>query len=102
MAKKTMTAPAMGFRVQAKPCVTCIYHPDSAMDIAKLERDVADHNFEGYFVGYRVCHHSDDVCCHGFWSRHKDQFTLGQVVQRLGLVEYVTVDTLSTEKPIYD
>jgi hypothetical protein len=69
-----------------------IYRPDSPLDLAKLEADVAD----GYggFKGHRVCHHSDDACCAGFWARHKNEFQLGQIAQRLGMVKFVEDDTL--------
>jgi hypothetical protein len=79
-------------RVQKTQCSTCIYRPDSPLDLAKLEADVAD----GYggFKGHRVCHHSDDACCAGFWARHKNEFQLGQIAQRLGMVEFVEDDTL--------
>jgi hypothetical protein len=82
----------MSFKVQSKPCSTCIYSKSCTLDIAKLEADVAD----GYggFKGHRICHHSDDVCCRGFWSRHRDKFAAGQIAQRLGMVEFVRVDTL--------
>lgn len=79
------------FKVQAKPCPTCIYRKDSPLDLRKLEGDVADPY--GGFVGHRICHHSNDVCCRGFWNRHKNKFALGQVAQRLGLVRFVKIDT---------
>ena len=82
----------MTFRVQSIACSTCIYRKDSPLDLKKLEADVAD-KFSG-FKGYRICHHSDDVCCRGFWNRHKDRFAMGQIAQRLGMVEVVKVDTL--------
>lgn len=85
------------FKVQKKACSTCIYRKDSTLNLKKLEDDVKDPYMEGFFAGYRVCHHSDDVCCRGFWNRHKNKFTLGQVAQRLGLVKYVSVDTLKEE-----
>lgn len=87
-----MTPPQ--FRVQRTMCATCIYGKTSASraSIAQLEAEVADPEFPGYFVGYRVCHHSDDVCCAGFWQRWRDGFTLGQIAQRLGWVRYVEVD----------
>jgi hypothetical protein len=80
-------------RVQKTQCSTCIYRPDSPLDLAKLEADVAD----GYggFKGHRICHHSDDACCAGFWARHKNEFQLGQIAQRLGMVEFVEDDTLN-------
>lgn len=84
-------------RVQKKMCSTCIYRPTSPLSIAKLEADVADPHMEGYFRGHRVCHHAPNnsqVCCRGFWEKHKDHFTLGQVAQRLNMVEFVNVDTL--------
>lgn len=80
-----------GFKVQQRPCLTCIYRKDSPLDINKLEAAIADKR--GGFQGYRVCHHSHDACCRGFWSRHKDKFALGQIAQRLGLVRFVKDDT---------
>ena len=79
------------FNVQAKACSTCIYRKDSPLDIAELEKQVADKY--GGFKGHRICHHSEDVCCRGFWNRNKDKFQLGQIAQRLGLVRFVNVDT---------
>ena len=85
----------MDFRVQKHPCATCIYRPDSPLDLAHLEAAIADPSMPGHFTGYRICHHSDDACCAGFWARHRDDFALGQVAQRLGLVAYVEVDMLA-------
>lgn len=88
----------MTFKVQKKSCSTCIYRKDSPLDLTKLEADVADPRMAGFFTGHRICHHSDDVCCRGFWNKHKDNFTAGQLAQRLGMVEFVNVDTLKAEK----
>jgi hypothetical protein len=79
-------------------CATCIYRPDSSLDLKKLERDVADSRMDGYFKGHRICHHSKDVCCRGFWDKHKEDFTAGQLAQRLGGVQFVDVDTLKKER----
>lgn len=84
----------MEFKVQSKACSTCIYRKDSSLDITVLEAQIADKYMPGYFSGHRICHHSNDVCCRGFWNRHKDKFSLGQIAQRLGFVKFVTVDTL--------
>ena len=80
------------FRVQKKPCSTCIYRKDSPLNIKALEAKVKD----GYggFKGHRVCHHSKDACCAGFWKRHKDKFPMGQIAQRLNLVQLVQDDDL--------
>ena len=80
------------FRVQQKMCRTCIYHPDNPLDLAELEARIADPH--GGFSGYRVCHHTEDVCCRGFWDRHKDEFVLGQIAQRLNVVEFIDVDNM--------
>ena len=80
------------FQVQRHMCRTCIYRPDSPLDVTKLERDVADKH--GGYKGHRICHHSADACCRGFWERHKDEFPAGQIAQRLGVVLFVEVDTL--------
>jgi hypothetical protein len=78
------------FKVQKKMCATCIYRPDSPLDLKRLEDAVRDPSgFKG-FRTYRICHHSENVCCRGFWEAHKDEFQLGQIAQRLGMVEFVT------------
>ena len=81
-----------GFLVQSRPCRTCIYRKDSPLDLKKLEAQIAD-EFGG-FTGYRICHHSTDACCRGFWNRWKNHFALGQIAQRLGLVRFVGHDKL--------
>jgi hypothetical protein len=88
----------MPFHVQQKPCRSCIYRTESPLDLSRLEAAIADPQMPGFFTTYRVCHHSEDVCCAGFWARHRDAFTLGQVAQRLGVVEYVQVDTLTQDR----
>lgn len=85
---------APGIKVQAKACSTCIYRKDSPLNIKLLEEQIADPYMEGFFKGHRICHHSDDVCCRGFWNKHKDHFTLGQIAQRLKGVVFVTVDKM--------
>jgi len=90
----------LGFPVQKHQCASCIYRPASPLDRAKLEAAIADPNMAGYFTSYRVCHHShgQEACCRGFWDRHKDDFHLGQLAQRLGFVEEVEVDTLAKKR----
>ena len=86
----------MSLRVQSKSCATCIYRKDSTLNLKSLEDAVRD-KYVG-FKGHRICHHSKDAVCRGFWNRHKDEFTLGQIAQRLGLVEFVHDDTLKGRK----
>lgn len=75
------------FEVQGKACKTCIYRHDSPLDLKKLEAEVADSY--GGFKTFRICHCSNSACCRGFWNKHKDEFQLGQVAQRLNLVSLV-------------
>jgi len=75
-----------GFEVQRKQCATCIYRANSGFDIQQLEAEIADTYMEGFFSGYRVCHHSRTACCRGFWRIHKDDFAAGQIAQRLDCV----------------
>lgn len=85
----------MAFRVQRRRCATCIYRPESPLDLTTLEAQIADPHMAGSFLGYRVCHHAPEdsgICCHGFWAKHKDHFTAGQLAPRLGCVEFVDVD----------
>ncbi len=77
-------------KVQKQQCRTCIYRKDSPLELEALENEVRD-EYLG-FKGYRICHHSDNACCRGYWNRHKDEFAAGQIAQRLGLVEFVQHD----------
>lgn len=81
-------------KVQAKQCASCIYRPDSSLDVKALEAQIADPRMRGHFRGYRACHHADGgVCCRGFWNQHKNHFDGGQLAQRLNLVTFVDIDT---------
>ncbi len=89
----------MTFQVQKRMCATCIYRPDSSLDLKKLEDDVCD-KYVG-FKGFRVCHHApkrSSICCRGFWEAHKDEFPAGQIAQRLNCVEFVDVDVFTKIK----
>jgi len=77
-----------GFIVRATQCRTCIYRRDSPLDLAGLERAIADPRLPGFFKGYRICHHTTASCCRGFWRRNRNNFTLGQLAQRLGFVRF--------------
>ncbi len=80
-------------RVQGKMCETCVYRPGSPLDPKSLEESVKSEH--GGFKTFRICHSSKDACCAGFWVRHKDGFSFGQIAQRLGLVRLVrdNIDT---------
>lgn len=81
------------FKVQKKPCSTCIYRKDSPLkgDLKRIEARAKG--------TWQVCHHSDDVCCRGFWNRYRNEFNLGRIVQRLNAVLFVNVDTLIPTPP---
>jgi len=83
-------------KVQKYQCSSCIYRKDSPLDIRELEKAIADPKMKGSFIGYRACHHAgrEKICCRGFWNRHKNDFTLGQVAQRLKAVIFVVRDIL--------
>lgn len=97
------TAPKL--RVQMKCCKTCIFRESSTLDLPKLLDDVREEGRGGemgYFKGHRVCHYSADAVCAGFWALFKDKFQLGQLAQRLGLVQYVqdNVNPLEEGEPM--
>lgn len=75
------------FKVQSKRCKTCIYNKNSPLNLEQLENQVKDRY--GFYSGHRICHSSKNVCCRGFWDKHKDEFAAGQIAQRLKLVEFV-------------
>ena len=70
-------------------CSTCIYRPESPLDLKKLEDDCRDEH--GHLAKYRICHHHQDaaeVCCRGFWQAHREDSTPCQIADRLGRVEF--------------
>ena len=93
MKTKSKPAASAGFRVQRSMCATCIFRPGSPLDLERLLADIADPH--GGFAGHRICHHSADACCAGFWGRHRNDFAIGQIAQRLGIVELVSDDRFS-------
>lgn len=80
----------MGFKVRETQCETCIYRKDSPLDLRKLEDQIRD-KYVG-FKGHRICHHSKALCCRGFWNLHKNEFQMGQIAQRLHMVEFTNED----------
>jgi hypothetical protein len=71
-------------------CDTCIYRPDSPLNLKALEDAVRDPHMG--FKGHRECHHAkrgSGICCRGFWNAHKDEFPAGQIAQRLNVVEFL-------------
>lgn len=82
--------------VQDRQCATCIYRVDSHFDVPALLAQIADPRMVGFFSGYRICHHSTTAVCRGFWDRHRDNFTVGQLAQRLNVVRFVHHDVERT------
>lgn len=80
----------LGFRVQTKQCSTCIYKPSSTLDLKRLEAEVSDGH--GGFKSHRTCHYTEDVCCRGFWNKHKNKFPGGQIAQRLNMVAFIKIN----------
>jgi len=84
-----------GIVVRNRACETCIYRRGSNLDIKMLGAQIADPHMNGFFTGHRICHHTEAMCCRGFWNRHRDHFTLGQLAQRLGCVRFEAQDTVT-------
>ena len=89
-----------GFKIQKRMCATCIYRPESTLDLKELENQVRDPHMG--FKAFRACHHANgrSVCCRGFWDAHKDEFALGQIAQRLNFVEFVDMDRFKKSRPV--
>jgi len=87
----------MTLAVQRKTCATCIFtDPVWRTGFLKAKLDeIRDPNMPGFFTGWRQCHHSKRAVCAGFWARYKDHFTMGQLAQRLDMVEFVEDDELT-------
>jgi hypothetical protein len=78
-------------KVQRRQCETCIFKTEHwpPAHLAALLDEIRDPKMNGHFSGYRVCHHNRGTVCAGFWARHRDNFDLGQIAQRFGLVRMV-------------
>ena len=63
-------------KIRDRQCATCIYRPDSLLNLPALEAEIADPRMLGHFRGARACHSegwpSTDVICAGFAERHGD------------------------------
>lgn len=81
------------FKVQNKSCSTCIFNKNSPLNLAKLVKEALEND------GFRICHHSKDVCCRGFWNKFKNDFNLGRISQRLNSVEFVNIDIYKEVNP---
>lgn len=88
----------MAFIVQKRQCSTCIFRPENAEMLPRLLKQIEDPKLAGHFKSFRVCHHSEIACCAGFWARHSNHFDVGQLAQRLGMVEFVEHDTLKEKE----
>lgn len=86
-----------GLKVRKTMCATCIYRPDSTLDLAYLEDQCRDR--WGFLVQYRICHYHDDTCCRGFWQRHADACTPTQIASRLGVVVFTDEEALHADTP---
>lgn len=88
------------FRVQKRMCKTCIYRPDSPLDVEKLEAQVMGE--DGMFKTHRQCHHTEGTpaCCAGFWAKNGDRYPLGVAAEKLIGIEYVDLDELETKMAV--
>ena len=80
--------PPPGALVQKTQCDTCIYRPDTGLDIKRLEDAIRDPYDPQHFARPRACHTftGRTVICRGFWNRHADRCDLGQLATRLNAV----------------
>ena len=79
----------------ATACSTCIYRTESGFDLEALEDQVRDPHIG--FQGFRICHQSEGICCRGFWNAHKDEFPAGQISQRMGMVDFVSLGSVGCD-----
>jgi len=82
----------MTFRVQKRPCSTCIYRKDSPLDIRKLEADAADKHggFKGH--GSATIPRMSAAAASGIVTSTTSPLASSR--SGLNAVEFVTVDTL--------
>lgn len=79
-------------KVRATQCATCIYRPDSPLDLSVLEGEALDHGTPDHYARWRACHaHYDanDTVCKGFYDAHGEDCTPIQVAKRLGGIVFI-------------
>lgn len=82
------------FKIQTKQCDQCLFSRRRIVTAARFKniiRDCTQLGNEKHFVCHKASLKGDSVCCRGFWDKYKNNFQLGQVAQRLNLVEEVEV-----------
>lgn len=81
-------------RVQKTKCNQCLFTKNRVVSeevAAKIIKTALKKDT------YFNCHKTQvkglksNVCCKGFWDAHKNNFNLGRVAQRLGIVEKVII-----------
>ena len=70
-------------KIRERMCGTCIYGPDSPLDLPALEAEARGRY--GHYDHYRACHGdpSDTTVCRGFYDAHGDDCTPIQLFIRL-------------------
>ena len=74
------------FRVKTQQCNQCLFSDNKIVNDARKEEVLRTTLKKDSFF---VCHKTDDVCCKGYWDSHKNDFTVGQIAQRLNLIKEV-------------
>lgn len=80
--------------VQKHPCSQCLFTDKRIVPRTRAVSIVNDClKRDTYFVCHKTqiekC--NEDVVCHTFWNRYKNNFNLGRIAQRLRVVKFVSV-----------
>lgn len=82
----------MSFKVQRKKCDQCLFTDARIVSESRMKDVVQDClDKDTFFVCHKTQVHAlkESVCCRGYWDEYKNQFNLGRIAQRLGVVDEI-------------
>ena len=89
------------FKVQKKKCDQCLFTANKIVDDKrKREILIETKQSDSFFICHKATLENDKVCCRGFWDKHKHDFNLGRIAQRLNCVQMVDVKGNKNERSI--
>lgn len=76
-------------KIQKTKCDQCLFTKNRIVTLERAKeavKDILDND------SYFCCHKSmdnNDVCCRGFWDAHKNDFSLGRLLQHLHIIIFI-------------
>ena len=78
------------FKVYDKCCKQCLIGSNKIVGNARRDEIISGCLADGtHFVCHKASMKGDDICCAGFYAKHKNDIQKLQVFERIGMVQQV-------------